>query len=47
MNLTNINKNRLAKILRKLPYTQSVEGFVNDAVKEKMDQLIKDKVVKL
>mgnify|MGYP001213927115 FL=1 len=47
MNLTSVNKARLTKIIPKLPYTQTVEGFVNDAVKEKMDKLIKDKTVKL
>ena len=46
MNLSNANKNLLQKVLPKLPYTQTIEGFVNDAVKEKIDQLRKEKVIK-
>tara|TARA_B100001113_G_scaffold285340_1_gene240619 strand:+ start:104 stop:247 length:144 start_codon:yes stop_codon:yes gene_type:complete len=47
MNLNSNNKQRLTKVIPKLPYTQTVEGFVNDAVKEKIDQLIKNKTIKL
>lgn len=47
MNLNSTNKNRLKKVLSKLPYTQSEDGFINDAVKEKIDNLIKSKTVKI